>query len=118
MMIETDVLVVGAGPAGSSAARHAAKGGAEVLLIDKKAEMGTPKRCAEGVSKNGLKKLSIKPESRWIAAEMDRVRLVSPGGIDVWLNQKTSNFRKHVTMWREKINIWPWMQSLPVVKSW
>lgn len=86
--IETDVLVVGAGPAGSSAAKHAARGGAEVLLIDKKSEIGTPKRCAEGVSKNGLMKLGIKPSKRWVAAEMDRVRLVSPSGIDVWLNQE------------------------------
>lgn len=86
--IETDVLVIGAGPAGSTAAKHAAMGGADVLLIDKKSEIGTPKRCAEGVSKNGLNKLGIKPSSRWIAAEMDRVRLVSPSGIDVWLNQE------------------------------
>lgn len=91
-MIETDVLVVGAGPAGSSAAKYAAKGGAEVLLIDKKSEIGTPKRCAEGVSKNGLKKLGIKPDSRWIAAEMDRVRLISPSGIDVWLNPENVKF--------------------------
>ncbi len=86
--IETDVLVIGAGPAGSNAAKHAAMGGAEVLLVDKKSEIGTPKRCAEGVSKNGLEKLGIKPSHRWIAAEMDRVRLVSPSGIDVWLNQE------------------------------
>lgn len=86
--IETDILVVGAGPSGSSAAKHAALEGAEVLLIDKKSEIGTPKRCAEGVSKNGLKKLGIKPSKRWVAAEMDRVRLVSPGGVDVWLNQE------------------------------
>ena len=47
-MIETDVLVIGAGPAGSAAAKHAALGGASVILIDKKSEIGTPKRCAEG----------------------------------------------------------------------
>lgn len=87
-IIETDVLVIGAGPAGSTAAKHAARGGAEVLLLDKKSEIGTPKRCAEGVSKKGLRKLGIKPSRRWVAAEMDRVRLVSPSGIDVWLNQE------------------------------
>ena len=42
-MIETDVIVVGAGPAGSSAAKHAALGGAKVILIDKKSEIGAPK---------------------------------------------------------------------------
>ena len=34
-MIETDVIVVGSGPAGSSAAKHAALGGAKVILMDK-----------------------------------------------------------------------------------
>ena len=36
LMIKTDVLVVGSGPAGSSAAKHAAMGGADVILMDKK----------------------------------------------------------------------------------
>jgi digeranylgeranylglycerophospholipid reductase len=64
--IETDVLVIGAGPAGSSAAKHAAKDGVEVTLIDKKSELGAPKRCGEGVSKEGLKKLGIELNSKWI----------------------------------------------------
>lgn len=89
MFIETDVLVVGAGPAGSSAAKHAALNGVKVLMIEKKSEIGAPKRCAEGVSKDGLIKLGIEPSSRWITSEIDGVRLVSPGGIDVWLTQDT-----------------------------
>ena len=67
MSIETDILVIGAGPAGSSAAKHAALNGAKVLMIDKKSEIGSPKRCAEGVSKEGLKTLGIEPHCRWIA---------------------------------------------------
>ncbi|MGZ7116770.1 MAG: geranylgeranyl reductase family protein [Methanobacterium sp.] len=89
MLIETDVLVIGAGPSGSSAAKHAALGGARVLMIEKKSEIGAPKRCAEGVSKDGLINLGIEPSSRWITSEIEGVRLVSPGGIDVWLNQDT-----------------------------
>lgn len=88
MLIETDVLVIGAGPAGSSAAKHAALNGAEVILIDKKSEIGTPKRCAEGVSKEGLKKLKIEPSSRWVTKELNGVRMIAPNGTSVWLNEE------------------------------
>jgi digeranylgeranylglycerophospholipid reductase len=86
-LIETDVLVIGAGPAGSSTAKHAALNGAEVILMDKKSEIGAPKRCAEGVSKEGLKKLGIEPNSRWVTKELSGVRLVSPNGTDVWMKE-------------------------------
>ncbi len=39
------VAVVGAGPAGSSAAEAVAASGVEVLLIDKKSEIGSPVQC-------------------------------------------------------------------------
>ncbi len=42
-----DVVVVGAGPAGSSAALFAAKGGASVLFLDKRSEIGFPVQCGE-----------------------------------------------------------------------
>jgi digeranylgeranylglycerophospholipid reductase len=87
-MIETDVLVVGAGPAGSTAAKHAALGGAKVILMDKKSEIGAPKRCAEGVSKKGLKKLGVKPDPRFIAKELDGVRLVAPDQTSVWMTSE------------------------------
>lgn len=87
-LIETDVLVIGAGPGGSSTAKHAALNGADVILIDKKSEIGAPKRCAEGVSKEGLKKLGIEPNSRWVTKELSGVRLVSPNGTDVWLTEE------------------------------
>lgn len=87
-MIVTDVLVIGAGPAGSSAAKHAALNGAEVLMIDKKSEIGAPKRCAEGVSKEGLEKLGIKPNPRWVTKELSGIRMVSPNGTDVVLDDE------------------------------
>lgn len=49
MAIECDVLVVGAGPAGSSAARACASSGIRTLLVDKKMEIGHPVQCAEGI---------------------------------------------------------------------
>ncbi|MEM4728734.1 MAG: NAD(P)/FAD-dependent oxidoreductase [Thermoplasmata archaeon] len=44
---EYDVVVVGAGPAGSTAARFSALGGAGTLLLERRREVGVPVRCGE-----------------------------------------------------------------------
>jgi digeranylgeranylglycerophospholipid reductase len=44
-----DVLVVGAGPAGSIAARVAARAGLSVLLVERRPCIGIPVQCAEYV---------------------------------------------------------------------
>ena len=90
-MMETDILVIGAGPAGSAAAKHAAINGARVIVIDKKSEIGSPKRCAEGVSKEGLEKLGIEPSPRWVTKEATGVRMVSPNGTAVNLTEEKVN---------------------------
>ncbi|MHB8351356.1 MAG: geranylgeranyl reductase family protein [Thermoplasmata archaeon] len=42
-----DVVVVGAGPGGSTAARFSAEGGARTLLLDQRPEIGQPVQCGE-----------------------------------------------------------------------
>jgi geranylgeranyl reductase family protein len=50
-MTETfDIVIIGAGPAGSSAAQAAAQRGAKVFLIDRRQRIGVPAQCAELVS--------------------------------------------------------------------
>lgn len=44
---KVDVLIVGAGPAGSTAAEHAALAGLQVLLMEKRPVVGVPVRCGE-----------------------------------------------------------------------
>lgn len=44
-----DVLVIGGGPAGSSAARVAAEQGAGVLLVERRSDAGEPVQCGEWV---------------------------------------------------------------------
>src|SRR5512137_499899 len=44
-----DIVIIGAGPAGSSAAQAAAQRGARVLLIDRRQRVGVPVQCAEFV---------------------------------------------------------------------
>ena len=81
MDAEYDVVVVGAGPGGSSAAKFAALGGAKVLLIEKRQEIGTHVRCGEGIARDLLVQAEIPLDRSWIAAEMDGARLISPGGM-------------------------------------
>ncbi len=45
-----DIVVIGAGPAGASAARAAAQKGARVLMIDRRQRIGVPVQCAEFVA--------------------------------------------------------------------
>jgi len=79
MKDEYDVIVVGAGPAGSIAARTAAEKGCSVLLIEKRQEIGDPVRCGEGCDKKIVESF-IDLDPRWISAEVDGVRIFSPDG--------------------------------------
>lgn len=79
MKSEYDVVVIGAGPAGSITAKTVAKKGLSVLLIEKRQEIGDPVRCAEGVSKVWLRK-HIEPDHRWICADVKGSRIYSPDG--------------------------------------
>lgn len=77
-----DCIVVGGGPGGSWAAKHAADLGASVLLLEKDREIGTPVRCAEAVGAAGLKAV-VEPEQRWISNVIHGAVLVAPDGSEV-----------------------------------
>ncbi len=84
-----DVLVVGMGPGGSTAARFAAKSGATVIAIDKRAEIGTPVQCAEAVSEGIMAHLELEaPNPRWITWKVAYIKLISPSGRVVDLNDE------------------------------
>ncbi len=75
-----DIVVVGAGPAGSTAARYAALEGVSVLLLEKDRDIGIPVRCAEGVGETSLRMLvdDIKPQ--WICQRVAGASLIAPSG--------------------------------------
>ncbi len=87
-----DVIIVGAGPAGSTAARFLAKGGARVLVIDKRQEIGAPKRCAEGIDITGLRNVGLEPDSRWAANEISGAVLYAPNGKSVSIDPKSVGY--------------------------
>ncbi|MCP4568552.1 MAG: NAD(P)/FAD-dependent oxidoreductase [FCB group bacterium] len=63
------LIVVGAGPAGSNAALTAARAGLDVLLIERDAEIGQPLACAEAVTLEGLSGF-IPPNPSFISTEL------------------------------------------------
>jgi digeranylgeranylglycerophospholipid reductase len=86
--LEYDVVVVGAGPSGSMAARYAAKAGARTLLIEKRQEIGSPVRCGEGISKEWLPECEIPLHKSWMAREVDGAKIISPSGYNVYIEAK------------------------------
>jgi digeranylgeranylglycerophospholipid reductase len=88
-MEKFDILVVGMGPAGSSAALTCAKAGLDVIGIEKRQEIGSPKRCGEGLSKSALKRMGIKLPDQAICNTIYGARVYAP-------NKKflTINFKK------------------------
>jgi len=72
-----DVVVVGSGPAGSVTARFAAEKGAKVLVIERRAEVGVPVLCGEGISRK-IDAWNMIEGKRWIAGRMDGARIYSP----------------------------------------
>lgn len=87
-----DIIVVGAGPAGSTAARYAALAGASVLLLEKDREIGIPVRCAEGVTEKGLEKSIDQINSKWIDQEISSVAFYSPSDLVVELDFNEKGF--------------------------
>jgi len=79
-----DVVVVGAGPAGSITAKTAAERGLDVLLIERNPEIGVPVKCAEGVSKEIERFVDI--DHRWICAGIRGTITYGPDGTKVILS--------------------------------
>jgi digeranylgeranylglycerophospholipid reductase len=73
-----DVVVIGAGPGGSVSAREAARLGLSVLLLEKRQEIGSPVRCAEGVAHDLLVPF-IEPDPHWISAVVSKAQITVEG---------------------------------------
>lgn len=85
-----DVVVVGGGPSGSTSARYAARNGADVLLVEKRQEIGSPVRCGEGVSMEIFKHVDIKPDSSWLVNQVTGARIFGPSGKFILIDAKNA----------------------------
>lgn len=89
-VLRTDAVVVGAGPAGSICARYLAQAGVRVLVVEKKQEIGVPKRCAEAVEPDTFEAAGIEPHPLWLANRIHAAVLYAPNGRSVSFGSRSS----------------------------
>jgi geranylgeranyl reductase family protein len=79
--MNTDVLIVGAGPAGSAAATWAARAGFDVLLVDA-VEFPRDKTCGDGLTPRAIAELHALGMDTWLAGRPrnNGVRMLGFGG--------------------------------------
>lgn len=78
--INCDVLVVGAGPAGSMAAKAAAEKGVNVIFIEEHLVPGTPVYCAEGLTIGGIRDGGLEPVPPYVSQQINAARVIAPNG--------------------------------------
>ena len=98
--MEYDVVVVGSGPAGSVTARFAAEAGANVLILERRAEVGVPVLCGEGISQR-VDKWDMLEGKRWIASKMDGAKIYSPNGTLVTLSKEVAGNETGYVVYRD-----------------
>lgn len=75
-----DVIVVGGRVAGSSSSLFASKAGLNVLMIEKRQEIGTPVQCGEATTKETYQTLGIKPSKKYIRSTIEGSDIYAPNG--------------------------------------
>jgi digeranylgeranylglycerophospholipid reductase len=78
-MENTDVIIIGAGPAGSHAAKKLVEAGFDVKVYERRNEIGAPKRCGEGLDKKAEDLIGRIPE-RCVAQKIRGARVYAPNG--------------------------------------
>lgn len=96
-----DVAVIGAGPAGTSAALHSQKNGLNTVILEEHAEVGVPVHCGECLSDVAIKKFDFKIPKKVIAKNVKGVRVVFPDRTAPVLSEDGYVLEKH--LWEQWI---------------
>ncbi|MBI5679996.1 MAG: NAD(P)/FAD-dependent oxidoreductase [Methanobacterium sp.] len=86
-----DVVVVGGRVAGSVSSLFASKNDVDVLMIEKRPEIGVPLQCAEATSEVTFQTLGIKPSSKYIRSEIYGADIHSPDGNSFRMDPSNEN---------------------------
>ncbi len=103
MRYDHDVIVVGGGPGGATFARIAAGAGMDVLVVDKRKEIGVPVRCGEGLGTGELIEQDLDIPKQCYSIPIRGAKIVAPNGKSiVWAEKGTEGWvleRKYFDKW-------------------
>jgi digeranylgeranylglycerophospholipid reductase len=103
MKYDHDVIVIGGGPAGSTFARLAASGGLDVLVVEKRKEIGVPVRCGEGLGQGEIIKQGLDLPRQCYSTRVEGAKVIAPNGKSiVWKDEAVMGWvleRKFFDKW-------------------
>jgi digeranylgeranylglycerophospholipid reductase len=109
MSYDHDIIVIGGGPAGSTFARVAAGAGLDVLVVDKRKEIGNPVRCGEGLGEREVFAQNLDIPKRCISTGIDGAKVIAPNGKSiVWKDELTKGWvleRKIFDKWLSELAV-------------
>ncbi|MCX6774419.1 MAG: NAD(P)/FAD-dependent oxidoreductase [Candidatus Micrarchaeota archaeon] len=104
-----DVIIVGAGPAGSTLARICAQGGLDVAVFDKRKAIGNPVRCGEGLGSREVIEQGLEVPRWAISTDVKGAKVVAPNGKElIWESKETSGWileRKLFDSWLAQLAV-------------
>lgn len=83
-----DVVVIGAGPVGSTAARSAAMHGARVLLLEEHASIGSPVSCTGLLSTQAVAECGVRPSEDFVLNSVRGAFVHAPDGQNLQIDGK------------------------------
>ncbi len=109
MEYDHDAIVIGGGPAGSTFARIAAGAGMDVLVIDKRREIGVPVRCGEGLGEYEVIREGLELPRQCYSTPVLGAKVVAPNGKSItWKNKDTRGWvleRKCFDKWLAELAV-------------
>ncbi len=91
-----DVVVIGAGPGGGTAALHCARLGLRTLILEEHKEIGVPVHCGECLSEIAVQNLEIELPEEVISLHVKGIRVLFPNNVEKKLTESGYVLEKHL----------------------
>jgi digeranylgeranylglycerophospholipid reductase len=109
MDYDHDMIIIGGGPSGSTLARYCAGAGMDVLVLEKRKEIGVPVRCGEGLGEREVIKQDLDIPRQCYSTGIEGAKVVGPNGKSiVWKSDETRGWvleRKMFDKWLAELAV-------------